>query len=118
MYCAMTGITRGHLVVYYTPRSGDGAVLSAYAVELSHLAEIRTGMIRRRALSQRALYAATLSGLAKCGGAVSTRRSPRRCNTDSREDSGVSLSGCGPWLIASPCSGGSQRWSARLVSGA
>jgi len=236
MYCAMTGIPRGHLVVYYTPRSGDGAVLSAYAVELSNLAEIRTGMIRRRDLFQRALDAGTPSGLPQCewygrrcdyqdvcgceaapplervvradmatvtrdpgledqineklrrsgarptgyrihhllfprktayrqqpdavveedessearltssfpgrrrtdsnpmrssrrmnrarpgsrrsGGAVSTRRSPRRCNTDSREDSGVSLSGCGPWLIASPCSGGSQRWSARLVSGA
>ena len=66
MYCAMTGIPRGHLVVYYTPRSGDGAVLSAYAVELSNLAEIRTGMIRRRDLFQRALDAGTPSGLPQC----------------------------------------------------
>src|SRR5436309_953967 len=66
MYCAMTGIPRGHLVVYYPPRPGDGPVLPAYAVELATLAGIRTGMIRRRDLFQRALDAGTPSGLPQC----------------------------------------------------
>src|SRR5438552_12126083 len=79
MYCAMTGIPRGHLVVYYTPRSGDGAVLSAYAVELSNLAEIRTGMIRRRDLFERALDAGTPCGLPRCGRYAGRRGSQAVC---------------------------------------
>src|SRR5207245_857036 len=115
MYCAMTGIPRGHLVVYYTPRSGDGAVLSAYAVELSNSRSMRsdgdpgrarpgTESItssfpgRRRTDSNPMRSSRRMNrarpGSRRSGGAVSTRRSPRRCNTDSREDSGVSLSGC------------------------
>src|SRR5438093_10102621 len=66
MYCAMTGIPRGHLVVYYTPRSADGAVLSAYAVELSNLAEIHTGMIRRRYTFHISLHSCTTSCLPQC----------------------------------------------------
>ncbi len=66
MYCAMTDVPRGHLVVYYTPRHGDGASLAAFAVELPNLAEIRAEIIRRRDLFRQALDTNTSSSLPQC----------------------------------------------------
>lgn len=66
MYCAMTGVPSGRLIVYYTPKFSGTPDLRAFQLNFGDLDPIRAEMVRRRDLFRHALTTGDPSGLPQC----------------------------------------------------
>lgn len=66
MYCTMTGVPQGRLLIYRREQFGRQPALRAFRVDFHDLAPIRTEMLRRRDIFRAALDGSDPAGLPCC----------------------------------------------------